>query len=151
LRIRRAVEQIAPSVAWASCCHAPQSLLGSSGNTQPAQSLAGRRVAAFCGIGNPAGFRHTLDRCGCSIVAYREFPDHHHYTAADIEQLDQWAKSTDCETVLCTHKDLVKIAADALGGKPLLAVCVGMEFLEGQGEIEQLLQRLFAGRPQTAR
>jgi tetraacyldisaccharide 4'-kinase len=151
LRIRSAVEEIAPSIVWASCCHAPQSLVGASGNTEPTSSLAGRRVAAFCGIGNPAGFRHTLDRCGCSIAGWREFPDHHHYAAADIEQLDQWAKATDCEMVLCTHKDLVKIAADTLGGKPLWAVFVGMQFLEGQREIEQLLQQLVAGRPQSAR
>jgi tetraacyldisaccharide 4'-kinase len=149
-RIRRAVQQIAPSIDWAVCSHAPQSLLNASGGTEPIASLAGRRVAAFCGIGNPAGFRHTLDRCGCDIASWREFPDHHHYSAADIADLDKSAVSTDADIVLCTHKDLVKIAADTLGSKALRAVCVGMQFLEGRGEIERHLERLITSRPQTA-
>ena len=35
---------------------------------QPLESLAGQRVAALCGIGNPAGFRHTLATCGYQVV-----------------------------------------------------------------------------------
>ena len=35
-----------------------------AGQTQPLDSLAGERVAAFCGIGNPAAFRRTLEELG---------------------------------------------------------------------------------------
>ena len=30
--------------------------------------LEGRRVAAFCGIGNPEGFRRTLERFGDALI-----------------------------------------------------------------------------------
>lgn len=141
-RIHSVVVQYAPGIAWATCRHAPQTLLNSSGTREPIAALAGRRVAALCGIGNPTGFRHTLAACGCHVAAWREFPDHHAYSSADLEQLQQWAAGSNCDTVVCTHKDLVKLAVDSLDQKPLWAVCVGMEFLEGRDGLEQQLCQL---------
>jgi tetraacyldisaccharide 4'-kinase len=143
-KIRKTVEQHCPSIVWASCRHAPQKLLSSSGAVEPIESLAGRRVAAFCGIGNPTGFRHTLRQCGCEVAGWREFADHHHYSETEVAELAQWAGASDCEIIVCTHKDLVKIAADSLGRKPLRAVSVGMEFVEGQNQIEGRLEQLIA-------
>jgi tetraacyldisaccharide 4'-kinase len=135
-KIRGVVERYAPSIAWAECRHAPQALISSSGTEQPIHSLRGRHVAAFCGIGNPAGFRHTLDECGCSVTAWREFPDHYAYHPADIETLAGWAQGSPAEMIVCTHKDLVKLAVDELSGRPLRAITIGMEFLAGQEALE---------------
>ena len=38
----------------------PEHLLAANGDTCGVDSFANRPVAAFCGIGNPTGFRHTL-------------------------------------------------------------------------------------------
>src|SRR5262245_5119025 len=65
--IRRRVAGLAPQAAWCELIHAPSALVDSSGASQPLESLAGRRVAAFCGIGNPSGFRRTLESTGCQI------------------------------------------------------------------------------------
>ena len=54
-------------------------------NGEPLESLRGRPVAAFCGVGNPAGFRHTLSSCGYQLAGFREFPDHHAYTPHRLE------------------------------------------------------------------
>jgi tetraacyldisaccharide 4'-kinase len=94
--IRRQVEHYAPRAQWMELAHRPETLLGfakpqaalGSGAEPAAQakpqaalgSLAGQRVLAFCGIGNPAGFRHTLAACGYRVVEFLEFPDHHGYT-----------------------------------------------------------------------
>jgi len=143
-RIRGAVERVAPNVVWAECRHAPQALISAGGTKQPLQSLYGHRFAAFCGIGNPAGFRHTLDQCGYDVVAWREFPDHHAYLPADTEALAHWAQDSKAEAVLCTHKDLVKLAVDELAGLPLKAVVIGMEFLSGQDALESKLEEVLA-------
>ena len=84
--------------------------------------MRGQPVAAFCGIGNPAGFRHTLETCGCRVVGFREFPDHHRYTPADVDRLADWADGLGVSAVLCTGKDLVKLPVDRLGDRPLWAV-----------------------------
>jgi len=146
--IRERVARLAPQATWAEVVHAPRALLSASGREQSLEELAGRKVAAFSGIGNPQGFRHTLSQCGYEIAAWREFPDHHCYDRADIEELISWARraqqESEIEAVLCTHKDLVKIGIEKLGEVPLWALAVGIEFLHGAEEVicqvSQLLQ-----------
>ena len=98
------------------------------------------RWAAFCGIGNPAGFQYTLQSCGYRVAEFREFPDHHRYTRSDVESLAAWADRLEVAAVLCTHKDLVKLAVDQLGRRPLRAVRVGLEILAGRDELETKLR-----------
>ena len=117
-------------------------MLSSTGEEQAIDTLRGQPVAAFSGIGNTAGFRHTLDGCGYRTVAFREFPDHHRYDRGDVESLIDWADPLDVSAVLTTHKDLVKLSVDRLGRHPLRAVTVGLEFLAGQTGLEAKLDAL---------
>ena len=63
----------------------PTGLINAVGEQAAADSLA--TVAAFCGIGNPDGFLRTLADAGLKHVAFRPFRDHHHYSAADLDDL----------------------------------------------------------------
>jgi tetraacyldisaccharide 4'-kinase len=137
--IRQRVERYRPNVVWVEASHAPQSLLASTGDEQPIAALHGQRVAAFCGIGNPAGFRHTIAACGYELVDMRKFPDHHLYSRDDVEALTRWADQLDVVAVLCTCKDLVKLSVPRIGRRPLLAVSIGMKLLSGE---EALVDRL---------
>lgn len=141
-RIRDIVRRYAPAAGWAEVRHAPRELRDAAGGITPAASLDGQRIAAFCGIGNPAGFRHTLDGCGAKIIDFRPYPDHHLYSRADIEELSAWVQSLDVERVVCTHKDLVKIRTADLGAKPLTALVIGSEFLAGQEIVERRLSEI---------
>ena len=145
--IRQRVSRLAPQAPWAEVVHAPEELLLSNGQTESLDGLRGQPVAAFCGIGNPAGFRHTLTVCGYNVVAVKEFPDHHRYERDDIEQLVDWAQHSGVEAVVCTAKDLVKIGVESLGSVPLRALTIGMQFLEGQEEFERLLTDLAQSVP----
>ncbi|MGH7138670.1 MAG: tetraacyldisaccharide 4'-kinase, partial [Pirellulales bacterium] len=78
--IRTRVERFAADAMWIELEHRPRRLVAADGRHEPLESLAGRRIAGFCGIGNPAGFRHTLSRVGAEVVELREFPDHHAYS-----------------------------------------------------------------------
>ena len=139
--IRERVKKYSPDAVWIEVSHQPQGLLNSACERTPLTSLAGQKVAAFCGIGNPAGFRHTLAQCGVEIAAFREFPDHHAYSREDVESLAAWAASAQ-SAVLCTHKDLVKLGIATLGPLPLYAVEIGLSFLSGQAELEKLATRI---------
>jgi len=138
--VQRRARQLAPQAAWCEVIHRPAALVDARGQRYALDHLAGRRVAAFCGIGNPAGFRHTLGGLGCQVAAWREFPDHHRYTAADAESLTQWAEQAGAEMVVCTRKDLVKLEVEAVGATPLRAVAVELQFLEGQPAMEAALE-----------
>jgi tetraacyldisaccharide 4'-kinase len=120
-------------------------LLSAGGRQEPLETLRGRTLAAFCGLGNPAGFRHTLESCGYRVIAMREFADHYRYGREDVESLAHWADSLDVSAVLCSHKDLVKLDVDRLGSRPLWAVVVGLELLCGESELESRLKTLLPG------
>jgi tetraacyldisaccharide 4'-kinase len=101
-------------------------------------------VAAFCGIGNPLGFRRTLESQGANLLALREFPDHHPYTATDLDSLAHWSNSlAGVQAVVCTEKDLAKIDRDNLGSLPLWAVAVETEITSGADKLAELLDRLW--------
>jgi tetraacyldisaccharide 4'-kinase len=140
--IRDEVGRYAPKAAWAEVDHAPRQLLSSSGESQPVDAFRGLPVAAFCGLGNPAGFRHTLQQCGYRVVDFREYPDHHRYGRADVESLSEWAGQLDVAAVVCTQKDLVKLRVDRVGPRPLWAIGIGIDFLAGQSDLEARLAAL---------
>jgi tetraacyldisaccharide 4'-kinase len=139
--IRTKVLKHAPQAAWVEVVHRPQSLLSAAGSESNIDAFQGQRVAAFCGIGNPAGFRHTLRELGAEVVGLREFPDHHAYQRSDIDDLTSWTRDLQVTAVICTHKDLVKVGIEQLGDCPLFAVRIGLAVSHGA---EALTQRLDA-------
>ncbi|MFM8414162.1 MAG: tetraacyldisaccharide 4'-kinase [Planctomycetota bacterium] len=136
--IRAVVEQARcgrPPLIWVEAEHRPVALRASAGTVEPLDRARGRRVAAFCGIGNPAAFRRTLVDTGLGPVGFRSFADHHAYGPADLEALATWARQSRAELVVTTLKDLVKIRRDRLGDLPLVALEVALEPL---GDAEPL-------------
>ncbi len=85
--------------------------LNDPGRVCSAEEFAGKKLAAVCGIGNPARFFASLSGLGL-VFSEHPFPDHHHYAVADLPAAD---------LILVTEKDAVKLAAlpglGALGDK----------------------------------
>ncbi len=71
-------------------------------------------VAAFCAIGNPKSFFDQLRLLELNPIFTREFPDHHRYTPANIESLNQKSKAAGVRSLITTAKDAVKLQADSL-------------------------------------
>ncbi|HMF13524.1 MAG TPA: tetraacyldisaccharide 4'-kinase [Gemmataceae bacterium] len=140
-RIREEVARYAPGAPIAETVHRPLELVAADRRTAPLGRLKDRPVAAFCGIGNPAAFRRTLDDLGAIVADFRTFPDHHPYARADVEDLRDWARrrATDC-AVLTTQKDLVKLPIPQLGGRDLWAVRIGLHVETGQEELDRKLE-----------
>ena len=147
-RIRQVALRWAPDAVWVEAVHRPQRLLAADGASRDLDTFRDQPVAAFCGIGNPAAFEHTLASCGYQIAAVRHFPDHHAYSRQDVEALAAWAQSLPgvC-ALLCTHKDLVKLGVGAIGGVPLWAIAIELEVVLGEKELEAKLQTLRARIP----
>jgi tetraacyldisaccharide 4'-kinase len=103
-------------------------------------SVAGKKAFAFCGIGNPDGFRKTVNSLGVNCDLIQGFPDHHHYRADDLEKLAKTAQEHSVDVVFTTQKDIVKIPADSWHGPPLLAVEIGVEFIRGRELLESCLR-----------
>lgn len=142
--IRRRVTKLNPAAAWCEVEHRPAALLASDGSREPLAGLAQQPVVAFCGIGNPAGFRHTLAALNCRVAAWREFPDHHAYARDDVEELAALVRANEAAYAICTRKDLVKLRVPRIGNVPLRAVAVELNFLAGQDALENSLEPLAA-------
>lgn len=138
--IHARVARLAPQATWCEVRHRLSALINGDGHHVELNMLAGKRAAAFCGIGNPAGFRHTIDTLDCEIIRWREFPDHHNYTQEDTTSLSKWGQGAD--VLLTTRKDLVKLRVPTLGGIALWGVGVEIEFLTGQKELENRLSKI---------
>jgi len=136
--IRQQVLAINPNVIWGETVHVPTSLvpLESFGN-EPIESIRGQSVLAFCGIGNPAAFRNTLEQCGVRIATLLPFPDHYRYTADDVRKLVRTAKELGTNLILCTMKDLVKLQCPEFAGLSLRAVSIEIQFTAGESAVRE--------------
>jgi tetraacyldisaccharide 4'-kinase len=72
------------------------------------QTLNGRRVVAFAGIGRPEKFFDTLRNFGANVLDARAFPDHHRYNNKDLRFLLEQASLHDAE-LWTTQKDRVRL------------------------------------------
>lgn len=139
------LRRIVPNIGIARSIHAPTDLWNGE-RSERADSLKVKPVAAFCGIGNPAAFRETLRGVGAEVRAFREFPDHHPYRREDVDDLQQWASNYPEGTIIVTtQKDWVKLRIKNLGGRPLWAVRVGLEFQCGRTEFEAAITTVARG------
>lgn len=107
--IHRRAMAASPSALWLEGVHAPQALVGAAGELSDPGEASGRRAMVFCGIGNPDGFRHTVESLGCVVAGLKVFDDHHAYSAAEVRRLAEQGAEAGADWLLCTEKDLVKI------------------------------------------
>jgi len=140
--IRREAEQRAGPLRWVLARHAPLDLIDADARSSPLSEVGEGRVAAFCGIGNPEGFRQTLQKLKVNLVGFRSFPDHHAYSADNVADLSSWLRSVDAELALTTQKDSVKLRTSRLGHVPLRALRIGLELMDGSETLEQPLKAL---------
>lgn len=122
--------------------HRPKSILIYPNETRPLTDLQRTPVLAFCGIGNPISFFRSLEDLGAEIIDRRQWPDHHAYTKEDISWLSCWRSEYSSAKLVCTVKDWVKIQESVLGGREVWALSVDMEIVQGQSDLECMLQRL---------
>jgi tetraacyldisaccharide 4'-kinase len=142
--LHRRIEELAPGVPVAETEHRAEDLIN-EGSSENLALLRDRRVAAFCGLGNPEAFRRTLCELGAVLTDFLAFRDHHAYTRADVQRLQSWARSQpDDAVVVTTQKDLVKLRLRELAGRPLWAVRIRLAFRAGQQELDALLERVLA-------
>ena len=99
-----------------------------------------RRAVVFSGIGNPDAFRATVATLGIDVAAFRAFPDHWHYSEADLTVLAGLADERSADLLLTTLKDLVKLRELSRPGIELAAVEIQAAFLSGESAFVAKLQ-----------
>jgi tetraacyldisaccharide 4'-kinase len=106
-------------------------------------------VAAFCGIARPDQFFDGLETAGLRLVSRTAFPDHHSYTATDLDRLVAEARKTGAGTLLTTEKDRVRLGslADSLPESlPLKTAQLRIEIENESTAIDWLVNQVAAAR-----
>lgn len=72
-------------------------------------TIKGKKVALFSGIGDPASFENLILSLGAEIGAAFRFPDHHNYSKKDIEKIISISKEKRIDTIVTTEKDAARL------------------------------------------
>jgi tetraacyldisaccharide 4'-kinase len=110
------------------------------------EALKGRKVVAFAGIALPEKFFEPLRQAGAVLVAARRFPDHHLYTAHELDSLLREVRELHAVPVT-TPKDAVRLPAAIR--QQVTVIGVGLAWRES-GQIDRVLEKMIAAVPPAA-
>jgi tetraacyldisaccharide 4'-kinase len=117
-------------------------------DTASLAQVAGKRVLAFAGIGDPERFFRTLRGAGVDVVRERIFADHHPFSREEIEVLIAEA-GRDGLTLVTTEKDIARLrGAEGIAAsvRDIAAFAVTLEFDEGATLRKFVADQLFKAR-----
>ncbi len=110
----------------------PQSLAGKQiwrvTRTLELPSFAGRGLA-FCGIAKPNQFFEQLKALQVDLAGTHAFPDHHHYSAADVQLLLNKKQQCKADYFITTEKDEINLQPfrEALDPVQVARLKIGLE------------------------
>ncbi len=97
------------------------------------------RAAAFCGLGQPRTFWRTLETLGVEVAPRMVFPDHHRYTAGDLEEICRQAAAAGAQALVTTEKDMMNVPAGAVLPLKIYCLRIGIEIDDEPGLMQHLL------------
>jgi len=116
-------------------------LVGASESMSPSD-VCGKNALIFSGIGNPNQFRRTVNTLGVQVVDELVFRDHEAYGPSRVEDIHRRVEQSRPDLVLTTEKDLIKVQSSWSILTPLYAVCLELEFLDGESRLKTALSTL---------
>ena len=143
--LRQELSKWNPGAPVAPTLHAPDELrdLGSN-EIVPLGFLRGKKVAMLCAIGEPQGFRETLQSLAALVASDFIYGDHHVYQLSDIAQVLATCRKDLIPIIVTTEKDAVKLKNFVPSFKAevrVLVLTIHLEFVEGK---EELFARIFS-------
>lgn len=140
--IKKRVSRINPKIVFAAAIHKPICARLIKDKQIALDELAGKRLYAFCGIGNPGAFFQTLSELALNIVGKRVYNDHHRYNESDIVEICQDCRYKQAEMIITTQKDWIKAALLCIEkfDIPIAYLAVELEFIDGQQDIVTLVE-----------
>lgn len=137
--IKERIKQLNKNIIIAESLHAPQNIIINK-TEQNFDHIKGKKVFAFCAIGNPDSFYNSLSTNQADVVGTETFDDHHNYTPADIDMVMQKAAQLDAQLLLTTEKDWTKLHDMPVKGDIELGfVKIKIHFTSGLDEFTHLI------------
>ena len=145
-RLRAQIEAVHPGLPVLESAHKADHLLDVKTEAKlPLSRLKDKAVTALSGIGDPLSFESQLETLGASIAQSWRYPDHHPYSAADLQSIEALRGGLPLVT---THKDFVRLPDDwreKLAGE-VYVLGIKLELLKGRNLWIDTLEALAAGK-----
>ena len=112
--------------------------------------LTGEAVFGFSGLANNDNFRYTLGRLRSQVVGFSGFSDHHRYTGAELDELQEQAGTAGARYLVTTEKDVVRIPAGYRWRNDVVVVGIRMVFGADEAAFRRfVLERLPASQAEA--
>lgn len=101
-------------------------------------------VLLVSGIASPRSFVATASEAGLHVRGHMRFPDHHEFSARDIDEIGRRAREVEAGAVVTSEKDAVRLEGKAEAvGVPVFSLTVEVEIVKGLSVALEALGRLF--------
>jgi len=139
---------INPNMVIARSVHAPICAKSIDNKEMSLEELKGKKVFAFCGIGNPDAFLGTIRQLGADVIGSQIYDDHYYYAENDMGDIYAQAERLNADLILTTQKDWNKIALPALAKEDIAFAYLAIElkFVSGEDKITRLIEDVLADK-----
>ncbi|HCO94468.1 MAG TPA: tetraacyldisaccharide 4'-kinase [Phycisphaerales bacterium] len=117
------------------------------------EQLKGKKIFAFCGIGNPDAFLKTIRTLGAKLAGSNIYDDHYHYTDACLAEISEQAEELGADLILTTQKDWTKVISNYKSqisnyklSLPFAYLAIEIRFLSGEDKLTVLIKDTLAGK-----
>ncbi|MBI5213972.1 MAG: tetraacyldisaccharide 4'-kinase [Nitrospirae bacterium] len=144
--LSRELKHINPSASVYFSEYKTVKVRNASGEEFPVETLKDKKVFAFCGIANPESFIQTVLSVCRDTAGSKIYGDHHRYSQADIFYLAEQSKTLNCDFLIATEKDMVKIKElRGLSSKFQIdnILCLEIEFVADAAFFDEVFKNIF--------
>lgn len=106
-------------------------IMALDGGSSYSSAISGKKVFAFCGIGNPGSFFCSLERLGCVLAGRSVFRDHHAYSAGDLQSIEKEAADCGADMIMTTQKDAVRLRSLERSGREIHYLKIRLDVTNG--------------------
>lgn len=107
--------------------------------SQLIETVKGKKVGIFCGLGNPEPFRSLVNQEGMNVVAEYYTPDHLSPAPAALMHFAERSAKLGAEFLLCTEKDKVKLKSEMTCRLPIAWVKGDLSIMHGEEEWKKFI------------
>lgn len=104
--------------------------------------VKGKNITLVSAIGNPDSFEKIVLKLGLKFKKHFIFRDHHWYRKKDLEDIENFCRKNEIDTIIITEKDAIKLQAGDchLSAVKLLVLSIKLEIIENE---QGFFNRLF--------
>jgi len=147
-RIENKLQAVNPDMIIARSAHKVVGAKTTNGKSINSENLNGKKIFAFCGIGNPNAFLNTITTLGAELAGTKIHNDHYRYTETCLAEIYERAGLAKADLILTTQKDWTKIRCltPRTKGLPLAYLAIEIKFLAGEDKLRRLIDDVLAGK-----